>query len=78
MFKQRLLCALQYIHMKEYYILLYFSQCQSDITQFNIFIFLHSSLLLLDVCMYCSELLDTTALLELGTQAIRYTHNNIC
>ena len=26
---------------------------------------------------YC-ELLDTTALLELGTQVFRYTRNNIC
>ena len=60
-----------------YSILLYFSQCHSDIARFNIYIFLNSIILLLD-CVYCCELLDTTALLELGTQAFRYTRSNIC
>ena len=30
------------------------------------------------ICVYCCVLLDITALLELGIQAFRYTHNNIC
>ena len=34
-------------------------------------------ILLLD-CVFSCELLDTTALLELWTQAIRYTRNDIC
>ena len=43
----------------------------------NISIFLNSIILLLG-CVYCCELLDITALLELETQAFRYTSNNIC
>ena len=31
-----------------------------------------------EICVYCCVLLDNTALLELGTQAFRYTRNNIC
>jgi hypothetical protein len=56
-----------------YSTLLYFSQCHSDIAQSNIYIFLNF-ILLLQMCV----LLDTTALLELGKQAFRYTCNNIC
>lgn len=33
---------------------------------------------LLKISVYYCQLLDTTAPLELGTQAFGYTHNNIC
>jgi hypothetical protein len=67
-----------------YSILLYFSQLHSDIALYNIYILLISISLHLDLCVLLwivlatSALLDTTTLLELGTQAFRYTCNNIC
>ena len=54
-----------------------FSLCHSDIAHPNIYIFLNYIILLLG-CVYCCELLDSTALFELETQAFHYTHNNIC
>ena len=67
-----------------YSILLYFSQCHSDIAHPNIYIFLNCILLLLDlyvllwIILESTALLDTAALFALGTQAFCYTHNNIC
>ena len=49
--------------------ILYFSQCHSDIARPNIYTFLNY-VLHFYICVYYWELLDTTALLELGTQAI--------
>ena len=61
-----------------YCTLLYFSQCHSDIAHPNIDILLNSIPILLDLCV----LLDTTALLELETQAFCNTRNkhllNMC
>ena len=57
--------------------ILYFSLSHSNIALLNLYIFLNSILLLLG-CVYCSEWLDITALLELETQAFRDTRNNIC
>ena len=56
--------------------LLCFSLWHSVIADPNIYMFFISIILLLD-CVYCYELLDITALLELETQAFRYTRN-IC
>ena len=46
-----------------------------DIAHPNIYIFL--KLFYFEILVYCCELLDATALLELGTQAFRYTRNYI-
>ena len=52
----------------------------SDIAHSNIYTFLNSIILLLGCVyyVYCYELLDITAQLELETQAFCYTCNNIC
>ena len=43
-----------------------------------IFIYFFIPFFYFEICVYCCELLDTTALMELETQAFCYTHNNIC
>ena len=54
--------------------ILYFSECHPYIARPNAHIFHYFTF----GFVYCCELLDTTALLVLGTQALRYTRNNIC
>ena len=51
--------------------ILFYCTLVNAIARPSISIFLNS------ICVYCCVLLDTTALLELETQAFHYTHNNI-
>ena len=72
--KGTLLFLLSFIYICIYFILFYWILVNATLTLLDL-IFIY--LIYFNICVYHCDFLNSTALLELGTQTYRYTHNNI-